>query len=171
VSTLDDLAAFCEREWPRLVGALSLYCADRGLAEELAQDALERACRKWARVRAAGSPGAYVHRIAINLANSRFRRQAAARRARARLGTDDVHEDRDVTSDLALRETVSRLPTRQKTALVLRYMADMTPEEVGEQMGCSAQAVRNLTHRAIATLRDELDDDLPLSMQEATDGS
>jgi predicted transcriptional regulator len=56
-----------------------------------------------------------------------------------------------------LRETVSRLPTRQKTALVLRYMADMTPEEVGEQMGCSAQAVRNLVHELI-----ELEEGEPL---------
>jgi DNA-directed RNA polymerase specialized sigma24 family protein len=35
-----EFAAFCIKEHPRLVGALSLYCGDRVLAEELAQDAL-----------------------------------------------------------------------------------------------------------------------------------
>lgn len=43
----EDLAAFCEREYPRLVGTLSLYCGDVLLAEELAQEALARACSRW----------------------------------------------------------------------------------------------------------------------------
>jgi RNA polymerase sigma-70 factor (ECF subfamily) len=37
-----EFAAFCAEEHPRLVGALSLYCGDRAVAEELAQDALSR---------------------------------------------------------------------------------------------------------------------------------
>ena len=39
---MEDLAAMCEREHPRLVGMLGLYCGDRDAAEDLAQDALVR---------------------------------------------------------------------------------------------------------------------------------
>lgn len=172
MSAPEELAAFCGREWPRLVGTLSLYCADPGLAEELAQETLERVCRRWGRIAEADAPAAYVHRMAINLANSRFRRAGAARRATQRLGSDDAHQDRDVAGDVALRDAVGRLPTRQKAALVLRFYADLNPTEVGEHLDCSAQAVRNLTHRAIATLREELGEDIPLSLsQEAADAS
>lgn len=41
------LAAFCHREYARLVGALTLYCGDGDVAQELAQEALVRACERW----------------------------------------------------------------------------------------------------------------------------
>jgi DNA-directed RNA polymerase specialized sigma24 family protein len=91
-----EFAAFCVEEHPRLVGALSLYCGDRAVAEELAQDALSRACRDWNKIRHLGSPGAWTHRVAINLANSYFRRAAAETRAKRRLqGADEVAEAMD----------------------------------------------------------------------------
>jgi len=80
-----EFADFCVAEHSRLVGALSLYCGDRTLAEELAQDALSRACRDWKKVRRLGAPGAWTHRVAINLANSHFRRAAIELRAKRRL--------------------------------------------------------------------------------------
>jgi DNA-directed RNA polymerase specialized sigma24 family protein len=39
----DGLVDFYRREYPRVVGALSLYCGDRFVAEELAHEALVRA--------------------------------------------------------------------------------------------------------------------------------
>jgi predicted RNA polymerase sigma factor len=51
-----ELADFCHAEYRRLVGSLSLYCRDRHLAEELAQDALLRVVSNWGTVRRLGSP-------------------------------------------------------------------------------------------------------------------
>ena len=42
-----DVATFCRREWPRLVGSLSLFTGDGDLAQELAQETLARVCRDW----------------------------------------------------------------------------------------------------------------------------
>jgi len=39
-----ELATFCDLEWPRLVGSLTLYTGDRDLAEELTQEAPIRVC-------------------------------------------------------------------------------------------------------------------------------
>jgi DNA-directed RNA polymerase specialized sigma24 family protein len=69
-----DLTEFCEAEWPRLVGSLSLYTGDADLAEELAQEAVARVCRHWRRVRTMDAPAAWLHRVARNLAHSHFRR-------------------------------------------------------------------------------------------------
>lgn len=109
-----------------------------------------------ARVGEMAAPGAWVHRVAINAANSYWRRRAAARRAQQRLEGHafSAHEDPDVASDLALRQAVAALPARQRRALVLRYFADLTAAEVADDMQISQQAVRNLTHRAIETLRE-----------------
>lgn len=84
----DDLSAFCQREHPRLVGALSLYCGDALLAQELAQEALVRVCQRWEQVHAKGSPQAWAHRVALNLAHSWYRRRSAERRALARHGAE-----------------------------------------------------------------------------------
>lgn len=153
-----DLTEFCEREYPRLVGTLSLYCSDVHVAEELAQEALARACGRWGKVREMAAPGAWVHRVAINAANSHWRRARAARRAHDHLQTvaESYHSDPDVAGAVALREAVSDLPRRQKTALVLRYFADLPAEDVAKIMSVSPQAVRNLTHRAIQQLRGSL---------------
>ncbi|MDP9225719.1 MAG: hypothetical protein M3P18_18135 [Actinomycetota bacterium] len=36
----ENLAIFCQAEYPRLVGMLSLYCGDSAVAEDLAQEAV-----------------------------------------------------------------------------------------------------------------------------------
>ena len=154
-----EFAAFCVEEHPRLVGALSLYCGDRVLAEELAQDALSRACRDWRKVRRLGAPGAWTHRVAINLANSYFRKAAAESRAKRRLHEDqsayrDPGLDRAAAMDI--RSAVASLPRRQRTALILRYYVDLSVRDVAAAMECPEGTVKTLTSKAISSLRHSL---------------
>ena len=62
---------------------LALYVGDRGLAEELAQEALIRLCQHWPRVRRMERPGGWLTRVAMNLARSSWRRRAAEHQRRA----------------------------------------------------------------------------------------
>ena len=57
----------------------------------------------------------------------------------------------------AVRTAVAALPVRQKTALVLRYYADLPAEQVAAQLGISVGAVHQLTHRALLALRASFD--------------
>lgn len=162
----DALAAFCRREHPRVVGALSLYCGDAALAEELAQEALYRVCRDWEKVSRMAAPGAWAHRVAINLANSAFRRRRAERRANQRhhvLAGPDATEPIDSSAVLAVRRAVAALPARQRAAVVLRHHTGCSVAETAALLGVSEGAVKQLTHRAAATLRALLPDDEPLS--------
>lgn len=152
-------AWLCTQLEPGLIGALTLYCGDRFVAEELAQETLVRLLDRWGQVQHMASPAAWAHRVAINLANSRFRRLRAERRARQRLEghavqahSDDMHGV-DVAAHIAVREAVCRLPKRQRTALVLRYYADLPVTEVATLMDCSPGTVKSLTHHAIDALR------------------
>lgn len=163
-----DAAAFCAAEYPQLVRAMSLYVGDADVAEELAQETLLRACRQWARVSQLESPGGWCWRVATNLANSHFRRRRAARRAHQRLGDGDHHEV-DVSDVLAVRQAVAGLPERQRTAVVLRHVVGLSAPDTAGRMGISADAVRSLTKRATASLRDQLGEHAPIASREARD--
>lgn len=154
-----ELEVFCEREYPRLVRMLRVYCGDDHLAQDIAQEALIRAVRHWPRVSQLDSPGGWTYRVAVNLANSRFRSRAAGRRAKRRLrqGAETFCELPDVAGVLALQDAVAGLPPRQRQAVVLQHVLGLSPAEVGEVMDCSAQAVRNLSHRARRTLQSVLE--------------
>ena len=156
--TEDPRVEFCRREHARLVGTLTLYTGDAYLAEEIAQEALARACRNWERIKDYDSPGGWTHRVALNLAGSHFRRRAYERRARERLAarTPVAHHDPDTAVNVAVRDAVAALPPRQRTALVLRYFSDLSVAEVAAHMGCAEGTVRALTSQAVAALRGRL---------------
>lgn len=155
----EDLLQFCERLRPRLVGMLSLYCSDAGVAEELTQETLARIWVNWDKVKDMSAPGGWAFRVAINLANSAYRRRSAERRARdrytARGGVAGLfpHTDPDTADALAVREAVAALPPRQRAVVVLRFYSDLPVEEVARLMNCAEGTVKSLTHRAIQTMR------------------
>jgi RNA polymerase sigma-70 factor (sigma-E family) len=151
----EESVHFCRTEYPRLVGTLSLYCGDRYVAEELAQEAIVRVIGGWPKVRRLDAPGAWAHRVAINLANSHLRRELAERRAKQRLSAraPHVHHDPDTPSALAVREAVARLPKRQRAVVVLRFFADLSVREVADLLDCPEGTVKSLTAKALASLR------------------
>lgn len=157
----DAASAFCAAQYSRLVGGLTLYVGDSAVAEELAQEALLRAFRRWEYVEGRDSPSAWVWRVAINLANSHFRRRRVERGARIRLEADarDLVETRDPTWKVAVQRAVGDLPARQRAALILRYYLDLPVEEAAVRMHASPDAVRSLTKRAVAALREQFSTD------------
>lgn len=153
-----ELAEFCAAQHRRLVGSLTLHCGDPHVAAELAQEALAKACAHWPSVRRMDAPGAWLHRVAINLASSHFRRRKAERSARERFSSripDDelVASSADAADALAVRRAVAALPLRQRTALVYRYYSDLSVEQTAEAMGCATGTVKSLTSQAITALR------------------
>lgn len=148
---MEELTAMCGREHPRLVGMLGLYCGDRDAAEDLAQEALIRLCRDWRRVRKLHAPDRWLHRVAINLAHSHYRRKSMERKALSILGARP-RRDLDPNSDVETLELLKNLPHRQKTALLLHYYLDMTVPEVAQMMEIPDGTAKTLIHRATRAL-------------------
>lgn len=147
-----DPAAFCAAQHRRLVGFLSLQVGDRDVAEELAQDVLLKVCEHWPKLE---QPEAWMHRVAVNHANSWFRRRGAERRATARHYNRQVGDaEPDRADAIAVRQAVSALPKRQRTALTYRYFAGFSVAETAAAMSCAEGTVKALTHQAINALRD-----------------
>ncbi|MFN2588203.1 MAG: RNA polymerase sigma factor [Actinomycetota bacterium] len=149
----EALVDFCRSEYPRLVGLLGLYCGDRRVAEELAQETLARVWRKWPVVHGLDRPDAWAQRVAINLANSYLRRLVAERRARSRVPPPRHSELPPVDVVVTVRRAVGSLPRRQREAVLLHYYLDLPLAEVAERMGTTPGAVKSLLHRAVGRLR------------------
>ena len=141
-----------EREAYLLVG-------DTHLAQDLVQTTLAKAYVSWKRVRESEYPDAYVRRILINTNTSRLRK----RRIREVL-TDTAVETQDAyvaqpagadTTRVDILRALMALPKRQRTAVVLRYWADLPEAEVAAAMGCSVGTVRSQSSKALAKLRDQ----------------
>lgn len=147
----DELVAFCEREHPRLVGAVGLFCGDVDLAEDVAQETLARVCRDWEKVARLDRPEAWAMRVAFNLVRSHFRRRKTARKAAARLSVREWHEDSPSDGEL-LRE-LRKLPERQRQAIILRYYFDLPIREIGDAMDCPEGTVKTLVHKGLRNLR------------------
>lgn len=148
------LVALCEELHPQLVGTLTLYCGNRAIAEELTQETLVRLWNRWEDVRGLDSPHGWAHRVAMNLANSWFRRRTAEWRANARSRSrESPYRDEDAADVIALREAVGALPPRQRAAIVCRYYAELSVEETAAVLGCASGTVKSLTSKGIDSLR------------------
>jgi RNA polymerase sigma factor (sigma-70 family) len=147
--------AFCRAQHPRLVAALTAYTGDRDLAVELSQEVLARACLHWQTVADLAAPGAWTHRVAMNLANSTFRRRRYERAALARAGSRAASCTPEPLPplDRVVRAALASLPARQREAVVLRYVLDLSVEATALHMHCAAGTVRALSAQGISRLR------------------
>ncbi len=59
-------------------------------------------------------------------------------------------------NDEELWGAVRELPPRQRSAVVLRFLADLAHRDIASAMGCSEGAARRSLHEGLATLRKEL---------------
>ena len=149
-----EAEAFCERMRPRLVGALSLFTGSHDVAEELAQETLVRALLHWRTLQAHPAPDRWALRVGFNLARSVFRRRLAERRANALAAARPQPTPSDPgDGEDGLTEAVRRLPSRQRSAVVLRYYADLSVRDTAAVLGCAPGTVKALCAQAVSNLR------------------
>jgi RNA polymerase sigma-70 factor, ECF subfamily len=144
---------FFEVQHARLYGTLCLVTADPREAEDVMQEAFLRIWERWDRVRAHPDPAGYLYRSAFNLHRSRLRR--ALRAARRRFDDSEPPDQLARVDDRqALFSALRRLPRRQRTALVLLDLMDLTSEEASKLLGVKPVTARVLASQARAALRE-----------------
>jgi RNA polymerase sigma-70 factor (sigma-E family) len=150
----DGFAALFDEQRRRMVALARLLLGDAGHAEEVVQDAFVELHLRWDKVR---DPVPYLRRAVVNGCRSRQRRAAVLARKLPLLRPTAASTDQP--DELA--DAIAALPHRQRVAIVLRYYEDLAERDVALAMRCSPAAVKSLLHRAIRTLRVDLDDDVP----------
>jgi RNA polymerase sigma factor (sigma-70 family) len=58
-----------------------------------------------------------------------------------------------VTVSISLASALATLPARQRTAVVLRFLADLSVAEIAEAMGCAEGTVKSTLHSALDRMR------------------
>jgi RNA polymerase sigma-70 factor (ECF subfamily) len=159
----EGFAAWYAREAPGVCTSLTVALADPALAEEVAAEAFARAWADWAHVSAMRSPVGWVYRVAVNQARSGFRRRGHERRATARLGATAAPAPFE--PDDALWASVRALPPRARTAVALRYVADLPEAEIAQVMrvarGTVAATLSSARRRLAEAMADPHEELLP----------
>ena len=137
--------------------ALLLTGRHRPEAEDLLQDVLERAYRRWAKITRFGDPEPYVRKMLVNAAIDRSRRLLRRREDPLPADSADVTAASDQVGPAADRDLLLRalagLPRRQRAVLVLRFFEDLSEAQAAVVLGCSVGAVKSQTSRGLAKLR------------------
>jgi RNA polymerase sigma-70 factor (sigma-E family) len=159
VRMAEDFEEFVSSRSPTLLRTAYLLCGgDRGAAEDLLQDVLERMYPRWRRVR--GNPEAYARAALANTAANRWRRRS--RRVTETSLTSSVQpeiagpEQSVVDRDRVVR-ALADLPERMRAVVVLRFFDDLSEADTASALGCGTGTVKSQTSRGLARLRELLD--------------
>lgn len=128
------------------------------LADDIVSDVLGRAFEQWERISAMAEPHAYVRRMVVNdYLSWRRRLFRTAPKADVEDHTAEVGDGADERAERdAMIRRLARLPRRQRAAVVLRYYAGLSDEDIAAQLGCAQSTVRSQITRALAALRIDL---------------
>jgi RNA polymerase sigma factor (sigma-70 family) len=153
---------FYQEEYSGLVQLAFVLSGSRSGAEDIAQDALVAAWKKW---RELEQPLAWTRRVVANLAVSSIRRRMAEGRAMVRLAVGRSEPIAELPApDLEFWAAVRALPTRQRQVVALYYLGDCSVGEIALTLGCAEGTVRATLHKG----RQALAKRLRLSLEEGT---
>lgn len=137
VEAAETFESWYVRAHPRLIAALVGFCGSVEIAADAADEACMRAMVGWDRVSVMDRPDGWAYRVAINHAKRRMRRARMERLVLAK----HARADSLPAPAAEIWDAVGRLPLRQRTAVVLRYVVDMPEAEIAGVMGVSRGTV------------------------------
>jgi RNA polymerase sigma-70 factor, ECF subfamily len=156
--TTEDFDALYAAHVGDVIAMAYALTGDLAEAQDLAQEAFCRAWQRWQRLAAYDDPLAWIRRVTANLATSRWRRLATARRhlSRDRPAQQVVAP---LTPDhVALVAALRTLPAAHRHAVVLHHLLDLPVADVARELDVAVGTVKSWLHRARATLAVQLSD-------------
>ena len=152
-SASDDFAAWVAPHLPVLV-ALAVREVGSADAEDVVQEALLRAWRRRGTFRAElGTPRAWLVAVLLD----RARRHRVRSRRVTVLAADGAAAPATPDESLDLDRAIAALPPRQRQAITLHYLADLSVADIAAVLGIAAGSVKSALHDARARLREELE--------------
>jgi len=148
--------AFYREEYRAVVALIYGLKGSGPAAEDLAQEAFLRAHRDWTRVGTMVAPAAWVRRVALNLAMSRYRRLRVETAVRLRLRSETSSLPSPTAESEAFWVEVRRLPRRQAQALALHYIDQLSVGEIADVLDVADGTVKALLHQGRTRLARQL---------------
>jgi RNA polymerase sigma-70 factor (sigma-E family) len=137
-----------------------LLTGSKTAAEDLLQETLAKLYGQWERVERVEAPLAYVRRCLNNMFVTSMRR---ARRDEVSVAEPPdlwLRAGPDFADVVANRELIwqllDSLTPRQRAAVVMRHLHDLSDEDIGNSLDCRPASVRSLLSRAMISMRAEM---------------
>jgi len=155
-----------DEQFSRCVHLANRIVHDRAVAEELASEAFARAWSRWGRLGRDPRVDGWVLRVTTNLAIDVTRKRTIP----AQIPMPSISPADTATLHVALVQALQALPKRQREAIVLRYLADLSESDVSAALGVSPGSVKTHLHRGMDRLRTALgpEDDLEVRLVHGT---
>jgi RNA polymerase sigma-70 factor (ECF subfamily) len=152
-ASLEELEALYRSRFDVFARVAAGVTGDSERARDAVQEAFAIAVRKRKSFRREGPLEAWVWRIVLNAARSDVRRSLPA----------VVYDEPALTNgrpeeDAELRVALARLPERQRTAVFLRYYADLDYAAIGEALEITTGTVAATLNAAHSALRIRLEE-------------
>jgi RNA polymerase sigma-70 factor (ECF subfamily) len=135
----------------RCVAVARRITHDGEASKDLAAEAFARAWARWPRLASQATRQGWVLKVTANLAIDATRRKAVKPE-----GSRDTEAEDAVATRLALAAALWSLPRRQRQAIVLRYLADLSEPAAAMALGVSPGSVKTHVHRGLLRLREML---------------
>ncbi|MDP9067966.1 MAG: SigE family RNA polymerase sigma factor [Actinomycetota bacterium] len=138
-------------------GALRLayvLVGDDNTAQDVVHEAFLRLFGRYRELRDPDHFDAYLRRTIINLSKNHYRKVSNERSALERTDRQPLHTQQHDPSDLV--QLLKRLPERQRAAMALRYLEDLSEQQTADVMDTTVAAVKSLTQRGTAAIREHL---------------
>jgi RNA polymerase sigma-70 factor (sigma-E family) len=146
---------FAEYFSARFAGARRIayaMCGSWPDAEEIAQTAFVKIYARWPKIRIE-TADAYLRTVLTRTFLDTKRRGLAREQVVAELPETIAPPDAGPAERLALRAALLRVPPGQRAVLVLRFVADLSVEQVAKTLGCTTGTVKSQTARGLVALR------------------
>jgi RNA polymerase sigma-70 factor, ECF subfamily len=145
----DAATLLFERHWDRAWRIARTVAG--AAAEDVVQDAFERAFRNLSRFDGRSSFATWLHRIVLNCAYTHARRD----RRVVELQPPESALD---APDAAVRDAVEQLADDRRVVIVLRYWLDVMPAEIAELLELPVGTVHSRLARGLEDLRSQLEE-------------
>jgi RNA polymerase sigma-70 factor, ECF subfamily len=150
---VDELEGLYRSRFDVFARVAASVTGDRDRARDAVQEAFATAVRKRGSFRSEGPLEAWVWRIVLNAARTEARRRAPVPAYGGPTSTNGQPE-----GDVELRAALAHLPERQRTAVFLRYYADLDYAAIGQALEISSGTVAATLNAAHAALRGRLEE-------------
>jgi RNA polymerase sigma factor (sigma-70 family) len=128
--------------------------AGRGAADDCFQETFISALRAYPRLRPDSNLQAWLFTIARNKAMDHHRSVRREPLPVAELPERPARATEPALGDGDLWAAVRALPDKQRAAVVLRFVSDLSHREIGRVLDCSDAAARRSVHEGLKRLRE-----------------
>jgi RNA polymerase sigma-70 factor (ECF subfamily) len=151
-----------DAHYPAVCGAIHRLVGERGVTEDLAQQVFIRFWEKRHQITISTSPGAYLHRMAVNEAlawlRSRKNQQPEEVTPNTPFSPEASVEENFLHGELQehIKRAIEALPPRCRTVFQLSRFEEMSYQEIADQMDISIKTVEHQMGKALRVLRERL---------------